>query len=80
MTLKQLYKRLSFIQNKFISTKLGSFYLAYYNPTDGKEFFSIYIHYKSGEIIFHDYYALDYEDLNDKLQKLKKFVDELLDC
>ena len=78
MTIKQLYKRLSFIQNKFISTKLGSFYLAYHNPKDSKEFFSIYIHSKYGEIIFHEYYSLDDVDLNDKLQKLKTFVDELL--
>lgn len=80
MTIKQLYKRLSFIQNKFISTKLGSFDLTYFNPKDGKEFFSLYIISGSGKVIFHDYYALDYKDLNDRLQKLKKFVDELLDC
>lgn len=78
MTLKQLYKRLSFIQNKFISTKLGSFSLTYFNPRDDTKFFSIYIQDVSGTIIFHGYYSLDYEDLNDRLQKLKTFVDELL--
>lgn len=80
MTVKQLYKRLSFIQNKFISTKLGSFDLTYFNSKNDMEFFSIYIHDGSNGVIFHDYYALDYKDLNDRLQKLKKFVDELLDC
>lgn len=80
MTVKQLYKRLSFIQNKFISTKLGSFDLTYFNSKNDMEFFSIFIHNGSNEIIFHDYYALYHKDLNDKLQKLKKFVDELLDC
>lgn len=80
MTVKQLYKRLSFIQNKFISAKLGSFDLTYFNSKHDMEFFSIYIHSGSNEIIFHDYYALDYKDLNDRLQKLKKFVDELLNC
>lgn len=78
MTVKQLYKRLSFIQNKFISTKLGSFDLTYFNSKNDMEFFSIYIHNGSNGVIFHDYYALDYKDLNDRLQKLKKFVDELL--
>lgn len=79
MTSKQLYKKLSSQQNRFISTRFGSFDLEYYNKEVIGEFFSIYIHGKSGEVIFHKHYIINDEKLNDKLQELKQFVDAILD-
>ena len=77
MTNKQLYKRLTFIQNKFIDISNYTIYLAYHGIIS--KYFTIYIHHSpDNSIIYHSRIKLDDIDLNEKLQNLKNFVDELL--
>lgn len=80
MTTHQLFKRLSYQQNKFLTKRFGSFELKYHNKEHIGEFFSIFIHGKSSEVIFHEQYLINDEELNDKLQELKRFIDAILDC
>lgn len=77
MTNKQLYKRLTFIQNKFVDIENYSFYLAYHGIVS--KYFTIYIHRAPDhEIIYHISIGIGDKDLYEKLQNLKNFVDELL--
>ena len=77
MTNKQLFKRLSSQQNRFID-KIGySFHLSYFNQLETRSFYSISIHNKNHDVIYTKYFAIDNNDLTEKLQKLKQFVDDL---
>lgn len=77
MTNKQLYKRLTFIQNKFVDIENYDCHLAYFGIK--LKFFAIYIHRApNNNIIYHTRIAVDDKDLYEKLQNLKTFVDELL--
>lgn len=77
MTNKQLYKRLCFIQNKFVDTSNYSFYLAYHGIIS--KYFTIYIHSAPNhDIIYHTTICSNHADLNKKLQNLKTFVDEII--
>ena len=77
MTNKQLYKRLTFIQNKFVDISNYSFYLAYHGIIS--KYFTVYIHCAPNhDIIYHNSISINHKDLHEKLQNLKNFVDELL--
>lgn len=77
MTNKQLFKRLSSQQNRFID-KIGySFHLSYFNQVEYTEFYSISIHDETHGIIYKEYFHITDKDLTEKLQELKQFIDEL---
>lgn len=78
MTEKQLFKRLSFQQNRFIGLSKYSFHLAYYGNISCNSHFTIYIHGEDHCVIFNDTYDVLINDLNIKLKRLKDFVDELV--
>lgn len=78
MTNKQLFKRLSSQQNRFIDVIGYSFHLSYYNYRNDTEFYSISIHDKFQGIIYNKYFHITDEDLTEKLQELKQFIDDLL--
>lgn len=77
MTNKQLFKRLSSQQNRFIDIIGYSFHLSYFNQIKGNSFYSISIHDGSHGIIHRDYFDINDRDLTEKLQELKQFVDDL---
>lgn len=79
MTNKQLFKRLSSQQNRFIDIIGYSFHLSYFNQTKDTEFYSISIHDPSHGIIYKNYFHITDKDLTERLQELKQFVDGLLD-
>lgn len=77
MTNKQLFKRLSSQQNRFID-KIGySFHLSYFNQLENRPFYSISIHNKNHNVIYSKYFTIDDNDLTEKLQELKQFIDGL---
>lgn len=78
MTNKQLFKRLSSQQNRFIDIIGYSFHLSYFNHIENTEFYSISIHDKSHDAVYSNYFHITDEDLTEKLQELKQFVDDLL--
>lgn len=78
MTNKQLFKRLSSQQNRFIDIIGYSFHLSYYNYKKSTEFYSMSIHDEFRGIIYSNYFHITDEDLTEKLQELKQFVDDLL--
>lgn len=78
MTEKQLFKRLSIQQNRFIGLSKYSFHLAYFGNINCNSHFVIYIHREDHSIIFNDTYDILTDNLNIKLKALKDFVDELV--
>lgn len=78
MTNKQLFKRLSSQQNRFINVLGYSFHLSYYNQTKDTEFYSISIHDKYKGVIYKEYFAINYNNLTELLKNLKDFINGLL--
>ena len=79
MTEKQLFKRLSFQQNRFIGLSKYSFHLTYYGNISCNSHFTVYIHGQDHNVIFNNSYNLLMDDINIKLKRLKDFVDELVE-
>lgn len=79
MTEKQLFKRLSSQQNRFIGLSKYSFHLTYYGNIGCNSHFTVYIHGEDHNIIFNDMYDVLIDNLNIKLKKLKNFVDGLVE-
>ena len=79
MTNKQLFKRLNYQLNRLIETRIMSSLSLLYIKESKTYCYSLYINNEDFITLFHDYYynILD-DDLTEKLQKLKQFVDDLL--
>ena len=79
MTNKQLFKKLIYQLNRLNDTKYN-FSISLIN-IDGKDIcdYSLWLLSKIHITMFHEYYSIDNIDLTEKLQKLKQFVDGLLD-
>lgn len=78
MTEKQLFKRLSSQQNRFVGLYKYSFHLTYYGNISCNSHFTVYIHGQDHNVIFSDSYDLLTDNINIKLKRLKDFVDELV--
>lgn len=78
MTNKQLYKRLSFIQNQFIDSKTNYNVVLTYHASI-VSYFSVHIYnIMDNTTIYKDDFISDSSELNEELKQLKKIVDELL--
>lgn len=78
MTNKQLFKRLIYQLNRLNNTKYNfSISLININEEDRCEY-SLWLFSKIHIAIFHEYYRVNDDNLAEKLQNLKLFVDELL--
>lgn len=78
MTNKQLYKRLSFIQKKFIDSKTDYTVVLTYHKSI-TSYFSIYIYnIMDNTTIYKNVFISDDFALNKDLKELKEVVDELL--
>lgn len=78
MTNKQLFKRLNYQLNKLIETRKMTSLSLLYIKRDNIYCYSLFINNENHVMLFHDYYDILEEDLTEKLQKLKQFVDECL--
>lgn len=78
MTNKQLFKRLNYQLNKLIEIRLMTSLNLLYIKKDNRYCYSLFINNDNHVMLFHDYYDILDKDLTEKLQKLKQFVDDLL--
>lgn len=78
MTNKQLYKRLTFIQNKFIDSKTDYNVVLSYHASISS-YFSVYIYNDmDNTIIYRNVFISNDPKLNEDLKQLKEVTDELL--
>ena len=78
MTNKQLYKRLTFIQNKFIDSKTNYNVLLSYH-TGLTSYFSVHIYnVMDNTTIYRNIFISNDPTLNEDLKQLKEITDELL--
>lgn len=78
MTNKQLFKRLNYQLNRLIETRIMISLSLLYLKKEKIYCYSLFINNENHKILFHDYYDISDNDLTQKLQKLKQFVDEFL--
>lgn len=80
MTNKQLLKRLQYQQNRLFDLPNYSFYLAINNSIELGIYFNVWIHdgNKNQEIIFTNSFDIKDKLLDNKLNRLKNIIDELL--
>lgn len=80
MTNKQLLKRLQYQQNRLFDLPNYSFYLAINNSIELGIYFSVWIHdgNKNQEIIFTNNFNIKDKLLDNKLNRLKNIIDDLL--
>lgn len=77
MTNKQLFKRLNYQLNRLIETRIMTSLSLLYIKEDKRYCYSLYINDENYVVLFNDYYGISDNDLTEKLQKLKQFVDDL---
>lgn len=77
MTNKQLFKRLNYQLNRLIETRIMTSLSLLYIKKDKRYCYSLYINDENYVVLFNDYYGISDDDLTEKLQKLKQFVDDL---
>lgn len=80
MTNKQLLKRLQYQQNRLFDLPNYSFYLAINNSIDLGIYFNVWLHdgNKNQEIIFSNSFDIKDKLLDNKLNRLKNVIDDLL--
>ena len=80
MTNKQLFKRLQYQQNRLFNLLNYSFYLSINNSIDLGIYFNVWLHdgNKNQEIIFTNSFDIKDILLDNKLNRLKNVIDELL--
>lgn len=78
MTNKQLFKILNYQLNRLIETKIMISLSLLYIKRDKRYCYSLFINNENHIMLFHDYYDITDEDLKESLQKLKNFIDDLL--
>lgn len=78
MTNKQLYKRLTFIQNKFIDSKTDYNVVLSYHASINS-YFSVYIYnVMDNTTMYRGIFISEDFKLNENLKQLKEVTDELL--
>lgn len=78
MTNKQLFKRLIYQLNRLNDTKYN-FTISLINVDyKNSHVYSLWLLSKTDIAMFHEYYGINDDNLVEKLQNLKTFVDELL--
>ena len=77
MTNKQLFKRLNYQLNRLIETRIMTSLSLLYIKEEKRYCYSLFINNENHEVLFHEYYRINDDDLTEKLQELKQFVDDL---
>lgn len=77
MTNKQLFKRLIYQLNRLIETGISISLSLLYIKEEKRYCYSLFINNENHEVLFHEYYSINNDDLTEKLQELKQFVDDL---